>query len=100
MTSAGQAVSWTGRHAVVRMPTEIDLVSSAEVGDLLASVTGESPEVITADLTGTRFCDSAGVRTIARAWERMAASGAELRLVIAGSQVAGVLQATDRKSVV
>ncbi len=94
MTSAGLAVSWTGRHAVVRMPAEIDMASSAEVNALLASVTGESPDVITADLTGTRFCDSAGVRVIAQAWERTAASGAELRLVIAGSPVAGVLQAT------
>jgi anti-anti-sigma factor len=76
------------------MPAEIDVASSGEVSDVLASVTGESPDVITADLTGTRFCDSAGVRVIARAWERIAASGAELRLVIAGSPVAGLLRTT------
>ncbi len=75
------------------MPAEIDVASSVEVSNMLASVTDESPDVITADLTGTRFCDSACVRVIARAWERTAASGAELRLVIAGSPVAGVLRA-------
>jgi anti-anti-sigma factor len=88
------SVSWSGRHAVVSMPPELDLSSSAEAGELLVSATRTAADVISADLTGTRYCDSAGVHAIARAWERSAASGAELRLVIADPGLARIFEIT------
>ena len=62
-------VRWSDRHAIVTMPAEIDVTNSSDVSDLLAAVAGESPEVITADMTATTFCDSAGVNALARAYE-------------------------------
>jgi anti-anti-sigma factor len=85
-------MAWSGRHAVVTLPAEIDAVNSADVAELLSDVTSQGPEVITGDLSGTTFCDSAGVHAIARAYERAAASGMELRLAMGDSPVARILQ--------
>ena len=94
MTSGELAVRWSGRHVVVTMPTEIDAANSAAVTGQLSAVLSERPEMITADLTGTRFCDSAGVQAVARAGEHSAASGAELRIALGDSPVARVFQLT------
>jgi phosphoserine phosphatase RsbU/P len=85
-------VRWTGRHAIVTMPTEIDITNSSGVNDLLAAVAGQSPEVITADMTATTFCDSAGVSALARGHELAAAADSELRLALGDSPAARVIQ--------
>jgi anti-anti-sigma factor len=85
-------VRWSGRHAVVTMPAEMDLTNASDVSDLLAAVAGQSPEAITADMTTTMFCDSAGVHVLARAYELTAASGSELRLALGDSPAARMLQ--------
>ena len=85
-------VRWPDRHAIVTMPAEIDVTNSSDVSDLLAAVAGESPEVITADMTATTFCDSAGVNALARAYELAAAGGIELRLALGDSPATRVIQ--------
>jgi anti-sigma B factor antagonist len=55
-------------------------------------VAGESPEVITADMTAIMFCDSAGVNALARAHELAAAGGSELRLALGDSPAARIIQ--------
>lgn len=92
MTVEGSDVRWSGRHAVVTMPAEIDVANSSGVDDLLAAVAARSPDVITADMTGTVFCDSAGVHALTRAHRLAAANGGELRLAIGDSPVARILQ--------
>jgi anti-anti-sigma factor len=92
MNQEDLTMAWSGRHAVVTLPAEIDSVNSADVAELLSGVPGQHPEVITGDLSGTTFCDSAGLHAIARAHERAAASGLELRLVVGDSPVARILQ--------
>jgi anti-anti-sigma factor len=87
-------VQWSGRHAIVTMPAELDVTNTSEAGELLAAVIAQSPEVITADMTATTFCDSAGVHTIARASELAAASGAELRLALGDSPAARIFELT------
>jgi phosphoserine phosphatase RsbU/P len=91
-TAPERDVHWSGRHAGGTMPAEIDITNAAGVGDLLAAVAGASPEVITADLTATVFCDSAGVSSLTHAHERAAASGGELRLALGDSPAARVVQ--------
>ena len=92
MTALERGVRWSGRHAVVTMPTEMDITNASGVSDLLAAVIGQSPELITADMTATAFCDSSGVSALARAHELAAASGIELRLALGGSPAARVVQ--------
>jgi anti-anti-sigma factor len=94
MTTEELAVRWSGRHVVVTMPTEIDAANSAAVTGQLSAVLSEHPDLITADLTSTRFCDSAGVQAVARAAEQSAASGTELRIALGDSPVARVFQLT------
>jgi anti-anti-sigma factor len=91
-TALEQEVRWSGRHAVVTMPAEMDITNASGVSDLLAAVAGESPEVITADMTATVFCDSSGVNALARAHELAAASGSELRLALGGSPTTRIIQ--------
>lgn len=100
MTGPVPEVRWSGRHAVLTMPTEIDLGNSAAVGELLSAIVGQSPDVISADMTATEYCDSAGIHAVARAHERAVASDVELRLVIGHSPVARILQLTGLDQVV
>ena len=79
-TALERGLRWSGRHAVVTMPTEIDITNASDMSDLLAAVIGQSPEVIAADMTATVFCDSSGVNTLARAHELATTSGSERAL--------------------
>jgi anti-sigma B factor antagonist len=94
MTGQELHVSWSGRHAVVSMPEEIDLGNAGDVGEALKAVAGQSPELVTADLTGTIFCDSAGVYVLTRAHELITGNGGELRLALGDSPVARIFQLT------
>lgn len=68
-TAHERDIRWSGQHAIVTMPAEMELTNSSDVSDLLAAAASQSPEVITADMTATMFCDSAGVHALARAHE-------------------------------
>jgi anti-anti-sigma factor len=87
-------VRWSGRHVTVTMPGEIDVINAPDVAELISAAAAGSPEVITADLTATVFCDSAGVEVLARARDAAAARGMEFRLALGGSPVARILQLT------
>ena len=100
MTSEELAVRWSGRHVVVIMPAEIDAANATAVTGQLSAVLSERPDLITADLTRTRFCDSAGVQAVARAAEQSAAGGTELRVALGDSPVARVFQLTGLDQVV
>ncbi len=95
LTSGGDPrIRWSGRHAMVTMPEEIDVISAPDVAELISAAAAGSPEVITVDLTATVFCDSAGVEVLARAREVAAARGVDFRLALGGSPVARILQLT------
>ncbi len=74
------------------MPAEIDLTSAADVGAELTRAIDSGARIVVADLSATVFCDCAAVRTLVEAADRAAASGAELRLVVAaGGRVQRVI---------
>ena len=87
-------IRWSGRHAIVTMPEETDVINAPDVAELISAAAAGSPEVITVDLTATVFCDSAGVEVLARAREVAAARGVDFRLALGGSPVARILQLT------
>jgi phosphoserine phosphatase RsbU/P len=93
-------IHWTGRHATVTMPSEIDVINAPSVAELLSAAAAGSPEVITADLTSTVFCDSAGVEVLARGRDLAAARGVEFRLALGESPVARILQLTGLDEVI
>lgn len=91
MTAPVLKISRPGRHIVVTAPAEVDMVNAGSLSDQLTAICG-SPDVITVDMTGTTFCDSAGARALVRAAQVSAASGGELRLAIGNSPVRRILQ--------
>jgi anti-sigma B factor antagonist len=92
MTAPDQDVRWSGRHAIVTMPDEIDLTNSGDLDGQLAAVIAQSPDAVTVDMTATTFCDSAGISVLAHAHELATANGGELRIAVGHSPVARIIQ--------
>jgi anti-anti-sigma factor len=82
---------WYGRTAVVRLPAEIDLTIAGDVREELLSVLNQGADALIADMTGTTFCDSAGIAALIRAARRAAGSGAAMRLATVAPPVLRVL---------
>jgi anti-sigma B factor antagonist len=70
-----------GEPVIVTLPQEVDLSSSGSVWDDLFAVLN-SPGLVIADLSGTIFCDSTGMRMLVVARNRAEFSGATLRIVV------------------
>ena len=68
---------------IVGLPGEIDVANVGHVYDLLSAALDTGARVIVADLTGTEFCDAAGVRLLVMVRGQAAVRDAQLRLVIA-----------------
>jgi len=75
-------VEWAGRRATVEFPAHIDVTNAGQLRDRLLSVINRGAAVVIADMTGTLSCDHAAVEAIARACQRAAVSGTQLRLVV------------------
>jgi anti-sigma B factor antagonist len=81
MAAEDGKVEWVGPHAVVVMPAEIDAVNAERIRQGLLSAVSLIAAVVIIDMSGTTFCDSAGVQAIITAYRQTAANGTELRLV-------------------
>jgi anti-sigma B factor antagonist len=81
MTIQDCTVRWVGPHAVVATPAEIDAVNADKTRQGLLSAVSLGAAVVVVDMSGTTFCDSAGVQAIIAASRQAAADGTELRLV-------------------
>jgi len=83
--------TWTGRRAIVSFPGQVDISNVDQLRDRLLSVINRGATVLIADMTGTASCDHAAVDAIARACQRAAANGTQLRLVVTAPLVRRVL---------
>ena len=79
---------------LIRLPAEIDLGNAALVAEQLRSAAGQGITVLIADMTGTRFCDCAGVSALLAASREAARHGAELRIAAGTSAVLRVFELT------
>jgi anti-anti-sigma factor len=84
-------VQWAGRQAVVTLPEHIDVTNVAQLREQLLSLINRGAAVLIADMTATVSCDHATVDAIARAYQRAAVSGTQLRLVVTAPVVRRVL---------
>jgi anti-sigma B factor antagonist len=84
MAAEGYKLRWVGQHAVVDMPAEIDITNAEEIRQALLSAASHEAAVLVIDMSGTTFCDSAGVQAIIATRKRVAASGTQLRLAATG----------------
>jgi anti-sigma B factor antagonist len=79
---------------IVTLPGEIDVTNAHSVGDELQAAFGPGVAVVIADMSGTAFLDSSGVRYLLLASEHAAQANAELRLVTESAAVLRVLAIT------
>jgi anti-sigma B factor antagonist len=70
---------------VVRLPAEIDTTNAHRVGDDLQAAFAAGATTVVADMTGTTFCDSLGIRALVLARKQAIENGAELRVVPSGT---------------
>ncbi len=67
---------------VIAAPAEIDVTTAEQLRAVLLDSAGHGYATIVVDMTGTRFCDSAGLSVLVRAHKRAVSEGGELRLVV------------------
>jgi anti-sigma B factor antagonist len=80
-----------GRQAVVTLPGHIDASNAGQVSEQLLSVINRGATELIADMTATASCDHAGADAVVRVYQRAAANGTQLRLVITAQIVRRVL---------
>jgi anti-anti-sigma factor len=77
---------------LVKLPSEIDYTNNGDVyADLLAAASPDA-KLLVADMTQTRFCDTAGIREIIRAQRNVNKTGVVFRLVVPPGPVLRVVQ--------
>jgi len=78
---------------MVTLPAEIDITNAGNIREQIAAAALKpGVTIVVADMTGTIFCDSTGVRELMVARERAARNGAELRLLQPGPAVMRTLE--------
>ena len=71
-----------GGVPVVEAPQEIDVANAEPFREILVHAASRGHVPVVVKMTGTRFCDSSGVRALASAHQRAVAEGGDLLLVI------------------
>jgi anti-anti-sigma factor len=84
-------VQWTGRQAIVTVPEHLDVSNVAGFREQLLSQINRGASVLILDMSATASCDHAAVDAVARAYQRAAVSGTQLRLVVTAPVVRRVL---------
>jgi anti-sigma B factor antagonist len=80
--------------ALVTMPAEIDIANAGRLAAELDAAIRPGVKALVIDMTHTTFCDSLGVKVIARTRGQAVAEGVDLRLVTASPQVLRILALT------
>jgi anti-anti-sigma factor len=84
-------VRWTGRQAVVTLPELIGVSNAGQIREQLLVIINRGAAELIADMAATISCDHAGADALARAHQRAALAGAQLRLVVTAQVVRRVL---------
>ena len=84
-------VEWTGRLAVVTFPEHVEVSNSAQLRDQLLAAINRGAAVLIVDMARTASCDHAALDAVARAYQRAAVSGTQLRLVVTAPIIRRVL---------
>jgi anti-sigma B factor antagonist len=92
VTDDQQTTRALARPAVVTLPAKVDTAASRSLCGQLGSALA-SADIVIADMTATKFCDSSGVHILLLAQEQAAATGVEMRLVVRSAAVLRALAA-------
>lgn len=86
--------------AVAVLPAEIDISNAAAIGDVLRALLDQGSSGLVADMTGTSFCDVAGVREIIRADRHAQSLGAWVRIIVPQQLVRRIFTLTGAEGLV
>ena len=86
--------------AVVAVPEEIDIINAAGLRAALLQAVSAGHSTLVVDMTGTHFCDSAGLHVLVRAHKRARADGGDLLLALQAAEVLRVLEITGIDQVI
>ena len=86
MPATGYRVQMADGVPVITAPAEIDITTAAELQAVLSGWRTRGHATVVVDMTGTRFCDSAGLTELVQAHRHAVADGGGLRLVIAADE--------------
>jgi len=81
------------RQAVVRLPARVDGSNAPLIGEQLLAALDHGAAVVIADMSGTAWCDHAGVDALVRACQRALVRQAELRLVVSAPVIRQMVSA-------
>ena len=82
MTGQSLPVRMVGSLTVVTLPGEIDLQNVSQIHVGLDELVGSGPATLVVDMTGTRYCDSAGIATLVRVAKAARAARVPLRVAV------------------
>ena len=82
---------WVGRRAIVSFPGRVDISNAGQLRDRLLAVIGRGAALLIADMSRTASCDHAAIEVVARACQRAAINGTQVRLVVTAPVVRRVL---------
>lgn len=94
MQEVGFPVEVVGGVPVVAVPEEIDITNAAGLRAALLEAAARGTGTLVIDMSGTQFCDSAGLNVLVRAHKRAQADGGEVLLVLGGAAVLRILAVT------
>ena len=86
MPATGYPVQMADGVPVITAPAEIDITTSGELQAVLSDWRTRGHATVVVDMTGTQFCDSAGLTELVQAHRQAIAEGGGLRLIIAADQ--------------
>jgi len=85
---------------VMAVPEEIDVTCATGLRAALLEAAAQSRGTLVADMTRTRFCDSAGLHALVGAHRQAEAEGGELLLVVVEATIARVFAITGLDHVI
>ena len=92
MHEIGLSVEMINGVPVVAAPEEIDITNVDGLRAALSQAAEDRPGTLVIDLTGTRFCDSAGLHAFVDAHKRARAEGGRVLLAVSGTAVLRILE--------
>jgi anti-anti-sigma factor len=94
------SVQYLDGFTIAVLPTEIDIANAAAVSDTLLALLDQGASGLVVDMTGTRFCDVAGVRAIVRAHCHARSVGGWVRVVAPDHRVRKIFAVTGAEDMV
>ena len=88
------AVASRGRWEILTVTGEIDMATAPRFRQRLLAVISAGAQNVVIDLSGVDFIDSTGLGVLMGAAKRVRSAGGDIRLVMAGSRLAELIELT------